>query len=126
MTDDQIVSAVSAALDCAVELAEEEDAWKTEKNKEGRKVWLCKAEVDLPSKVLWEKLQDTDSLTTWNTTLTEAKVVKKLDEGVQVTYSVTCEGGGGVVSARDFVYGSKSTVRSDGVCIMGGLSVEVS
>ena len=88
---------------------------KSKKNKEGRRVWLCEAEVSLPLKSLWEKLEDTAGLTKWNTTLTEARVARDCGDGVKVSYSVTCEGGGGVVSARDFVYGVKATIRPDGV-----------
>merc|ERR1712055_749898 len=135
-TDDQIVEVVTAALDYAVELSEEEEGWKVEKeegnavvkvkkNKEDRKVWLCTATVDIAPKVLWDKLLDTDNLTSWNTTLTQSKTIKKLPGDVKVTYQVTSEGGGGVVSARDFVYGSKTLVK-DGAFIIGGMSVEVS
>ena len=134
-TDEQIVEIVSAALDYAIELSGEEDGWKVEKeqgdatvkikkNKEDRKVWLCTATVDVAPKVLWDKLLDTDNLTTWNTTLTESKTIKKLDGDVKVSYQVTSEGGGGVVSARDFVYGSKTLVK-DGTFTIGGMSVEV-
>ena len=134
-TDDQIVEVVTAALDYAVELSEEEEGWKVEKeegtavvkvkkNKEDRKVWLCTATVDIAPKVLWDKLLDTDNLTSWNTTLTQSKTIKKLSGDVKVTYQVTSEGGGGVVSARDFVYGSKTMVK-DGTFIIGGMSVEV-
>merc|ERR1712179_570319 len=66
-TDDQIVEVVTAALDYAVELSEEEEGWKVEKEegnavvkvkkyKEDRKVWLCTATVDIAPKVLWDKL----------------------------------------------------------------------
>jgi len=136
LTDDQVVSAVSAALEEAIIIAEEEDDWKVEKekdgavvkskkNKEGRKVWLCVAEVPLPLKTLWEKLEDTAGITKWNSTLTEARVAKNCGDGVKVSYSVTTEGGGGIVSARDFVYGIKSLIRPDGVHVMGGMSVEI-
>ena len=135
-TEEQIEEMVSAALEYAIELSEEEEGWKVEKeegdavvkvkkNKEGRKVWLCTAVVDIAPKALWEKLLDTDKLTTWNTTLTESRTIKSLDGDVKVSYQVTAEGGGGVVSARDFVYGSKTLVK-DGSFTMGGMSVEVS
>ena len=135
-TDEQIVELVSAALESAMELANEEDGWKIEKeqgeavvkskkNKDGRKVWLCTALVDISPKDLWAKLLDTDNLTYWNTTLTESKTLKKLNGDVKVSYQVTTEGGGGIVSARDFVYGSK-TVENNGTFSMGGMSVEVS
>merc|ERR1712183_134866 len=134
-TDDQIVKVVTAALDYAIELSEEEEGWKVEKedgnatvkvkkNKEERKVWLCTAIVDVAPKLLWEKLLDTDNLTSWNTTLTQSKTIKKLSGDVKVSYQVTSEGGGGIVSARDFVYGFKTVVK-DGTFTMGGISVEV-
>merc|ERR1712088_50425 len=94
-TDDQIVEVVTAALNYAVELSEEEEGWKVEKeegnavvkvkkNKEDRKVWLCTATVDIAPKVLWDKLLDTDNLTSWNTTLTQSKTIKKLPGDVNV------------------------------------------
>ena len=134
-TDEQIVELVSAALESAMELAVEEEGWtvekeqgeatvKSKKNKDGRKVWLCTAMVDISPKDLWAKLLDTDNLTAWNTTVTESKTIKKLDGDVKVSYQVTSEGGGGIVSARDFVYGFK-TLEKDGTFTIGGMSVEV-
>ena len=134
-TDEQIVEIVSAALETAMDLAAEEEGWKVEKeqgkavvkskkNKDGRKMWLCTATVDIAPKALWDKLLDTDNLTTWNTTLTESKTVKKLDDNVKVSYQVTTEGGGGIVSARDFVYGFK-TMTKDNTFVIGGMSVEM-
>merc|ERR1712130_384453 len=97
---------------------------KTKKNKDGRKVWLCTATVNVSPSLLWEKMKDTDNLTSWNTTLTQSKTLKKISDDIKVTYQVTSEGGGGVVSARDFVYGSKSLVSGNKM-IIGGLSVIV-
>ena len=65
-----------------------------------------------------------DNLTSWNTTLTQSKTLKSVRGDTRVTYQVTSEGGGGVVSARDFVYGSKSLVSGNKM-IIGGLSVTV-
>ena len=136
-TDQQIIESVSSALQTAVALAEEEDGWsvakeeegavvKTKKNKEGRKVWLCRAKVNVDPAVLWAALTDTDALTSWNTTLTTSKVLQTLAEDVKVTYQVTSEGGGGVVSARDFVYGCQTKVVSANKKIIGGLSLTLS
>jgi len=134
-TDQQVIQLVTTALETALALAQEEAGWKVEKeqdgatvkskkNGDGRKVWLCTAMVDLPVQKLWAKLQDTDNLTSWNTTLTQSRTLKTLPGGVKVTYQVTTEGGGGVVSARDFVYGSTAVARGDMMAI-GGLSVNV-
>ena len=68
--------------------------------------------------------KDTDNLTSWNDTLTQSKTIKTISNDIKVTYQVTTEGGGGVVSARDFVYGCK-TMEKDKKMIVGGLSVEV-
>ena len=68
MTNDQIAEAVDAALKYAIELAEEEDGWKaekeqgeatvkTKKNKDGRKVWLCTATVNFNPKLLFDKMK---------------------------------------------------------------------
>lgn len=136
-TDQQIIITVSSALTTALALAQEEDGWtvakeekeavvKTKKNKEGRKVWLCEATVNVGPAVLWAALADTDNLTSWNSTLTTSRVVRTLAEDVKVTYQVTSEGGGGLVSARDFVYGCQTKVVSANKKIIGGLSLTLS
>ena len=67
-SDQQIKDAVTEALKYALELAAEEDGWKvekeqggavikTKKNKDGRKVWLCTATVNVSSSLLWEKMK---------------------------------------------------------------------
>merc|ERR1712032_817106 len=108
------------AMKYAIELAEEEEGWKvekeqgeatvkTKKNKDDRKVWLCTATVNVNPKLLFDKMKDVDNLTSWNTTLTQSKILKTVSS---------------VVSARDFVYGSKS-LESGNKMIIGGLSVIV-
>ena len=68
MSNDQIAEAVDAALKYAIELAEEEDGWKvekeqgeatvkTKKNRDGRKVWLCTATVNVGPKLLFDKMK---------------------------------------------------------------------
>ena len=47
----------------------------------------------------------------WNTTLTESRLVARLSSSAFVTHGVTAEGAGGLVSARDFVYGAKVVRR---------------
>ena len=80
---------------------EKEAVVKTKKNKEGRKVWLCEATVNVGPAVLWAALADTDNLTSWNSTLTTSRVVRTLAEDVKVTYQVTSEGGGGLGLAAE-------------------------
>merc|ERR1712032_750828 len=75
------------AMKYAIELAEEEEGWKvekeqgeatvkTKKNKDDRKVWLCTATVNVNPKLLFDKMKDVDNLTSWNTTLTQSKILK--------------------------------------------------
>ena len=112
----------------------DEDDWTEEKSEgemvikskisaKGRKLWLCTAKVNVAPEVLEEKLLDIDNLTTWNSTVTESRVLKTLRKDVFITYQVTAEGACGMVSARDFVFGAK-TVRQEDRFIIGGLSVE--
>merc|ERR1712071_583317 len=103
-TDQQVVEVVSAALETALALVEDKEGWKQEKEKdgtvikskknaEGRKVWLCEATCNVSAAVLWGKIQDTGSLTSWNTTLTESRVIRELGDGIKLSYQVTTEGG---------------------------------
>ena len=49
---------------------------------------------------------DIDNLVEWNSTLTESRILKTISKDVFITYKVTAEGAGGLVSARDFLYGA--------------------
>merc|ERR1711874_74775 len=115
-----------------------EDDWKEEKkdkntgdivesrkNSAGRKIYRCKASIGMPAKLLIEAISNTDKVCEWNKTLTEARVLKTINKDCVISYQVTSDGGGGMVSARDFVYVSKKGY--DGVTfVMGGQSVEYS
>jgi len=135
-TDAEYIKLAGEAWEEAVEIAKSEDGWKEEKNdkktgdtveskknKKGRKIYRCKARINIPTKLLIAAISDTDSVTTWNTTLTEARVLKTLNDECAISYQVTCDGGGGMVSARDFVYASKKGYMGE-VFVMGGLSVD--
>ena len=109
--------------DWAAEKEEGEMVIKSRISKQGRKLWLCQAKVNVAPDVLEKKLLDIDNLTSWNSTLTESRLIKNLRKDVFIAYQVTAEGGLGVVSARDFVYGAK-TARRGQRFVVGGLSVE--
>ena len=104
MSNYEITNSVTAALETAVHLTEEDD-WNEEmvEEEEGRKIFLCTATVNVPPKILEAKLMDIENLPSWNSTVTESRVLKKPEEECVWTYQVTAEGGGGLVSARDFV-----------------------
>merc|ERR1711874_770583 len=113
-----------------------EDDWKEEKkdkntgdivesrkNSAGRKIYRCKASIGMPAKLLIEAISNTDKVCEWNKTLTEARVLKTINKDCVISYQVTSDGGGGMVSARDFVYVSKKGYDGD-TFVMGGQSVE--
>ena len=114
---EEIKVEISNALEEAVEIVSDEADWTMEKKekdivikskvmKHGRKIWLCKAKVNVSPEVLERHLLDIDNLVEWNSTLTESRVLKTLSRDVFITYKVTAEGAGGLVSARDFLYGA--------------------
>jgi len=137
-TDAEYIKMAEEAWKEAVELVNLTDGWKEEKKDKvkgdivesrkksgGRKIYRCKARIDMPAKLLIAAMGDTDKVTEWNTTLTEAKVLKNLNSDCAISYQVTSEGGGGMVSARDFVYVSKKAYNGN-VFVMGGKSVDFS
>ena len=58
------------------------------KNKKGRKIYRCTAKIPMPARLLVENIVDTDRVTSWNTTLTEARVLKKISDTVAISYQV--------------------------------------
>ena len=89
----------------AVNIARSEDGWKAEKedkanevlvemkkNAKGKKIYRCTAKINMPAKLLVDAIRDTDKITTWNYTLTEARVLKKLTDDVAVSYQVKING----------------------------------
>jgi len=135
-TDAEYVKIANEAWTEAVALAELKEGWKEEKEDKasgdivesrkkdnGKKIYRCRAKINIPAKLLIDAITDTDKVTGWNKTLTEAKVLKTINNEVAITYQVTSDGGGGMVSARDFVYVSKKAYKG-AVFVMGGRSVE--
>ena len=85
----------------AISIARSEDGWKVEKedkannvlveckkNSKGKKIYRCKAKIDMPAKLLVDAIKDTDRVTTWNYTLTEARVLKRISDTVAISYQV--------------------------------------
>ena len=79
------------------------DSVVTRKNKSGKNIYRIKAVIDVAPATLIDALKDTGKQTSWNKTLTKVEVLSEINDDVKVTYQVTTEGGGGIVSARDFV-----------------------
>ena len=62
---------------------------ESRKNSGGRKIYRCKAKIEMPAKLMIEAITDTDHVTEWNTTLTDARVLKKLNDDCAISYQVT-------------------------------------
>eukprot|EP00088_Acartia_fossae_P043265 TRINITY_DN4556_c0_g1_i2.p1 TRINITY_DN4556_c0_g1~~TRINITY_DN4556_c0_g1_i2.p1 ORF type:complete len:214 (-),score=70.73 TRINITY_DN4556_c0_g1_i2:283-924(-) len=138
-TDAEYIKEIDEAYDLALDIVKSE-GWKKEKhdkdtdtlvemkkNEKGRKIYRGKAKIKMSQQAMVEALKNTDTVKEWNTTLLESKTLKKLDDKHQITYQVTTDSGGGLVSSRDFVYGSKFDYikgETGDVFVMGGKSVD--
>lgn len=49
---------------------------------------VFKAKVNIPAKILIEKIKDTDAITSWNKTLLKSEVLKRISDSVGITYQV--------------------------------------
>ena len=65
------------------------DVVESRKNSKGRKVYRCKARIEMPARLLIEAMSDTDKVTEWNKTLTEARVLKVLNQDCVISYQVS-------------------------------------
>jgi len=92
------------------------DGWKEEKKSpEGdvvhskfirrtHKIFRITATVDIPAKLLYDELnRNIEHLPSWNPTLLECRTLKVINDKVSISYQLAAEGGGGIVSSRDFV-----------------------
>ena len=115
--DSEYIKTAEEAWQEAIDIAQSEEGWKEEKsdkntvgwdvlvlkrsicyfkgdtvesrkNSKGRKIYRCKARIEMPARVLIEAMADTDRLTEWNKTLTQAKVLKVLNEECSISYQV--------------------------------------
>merc|ERR1711990_245287 len=136
MAEAEYIKQASEAWEEAIKIAESTTGWKEEKNdkktgdivesrknEKGKKIYRCKAVVAAPPALLIAAMRDTDKVTDWNKTLLESKMLKKINDDFSITYQVTSDGGGGMVSSRDFVYCAKVGFKGD-VFVMGGCSVD--
>ncbi|XP_046403109.1 steroidogenic acute regulatory protein-like [Ischnura elegans] len=70
----------------------------------GKKIYLLKGRVELSPKFLLNELfHRIDNVPNWNPTLIESYRIQVVDDHTDISYQVTAEGGGGIVSSRDFV-----------------------
>ena len=59
----------------------------------------------------------------WNKTLIDFKIIRRINSDVFVSYQVTTEGGGGIVSSRDFIFASISGMMDKDCFVQGGASL---
>merc|ERR1711962_980238 len=133
-TDAELMKICQDAFDEAFEILYSDEDWKEEKKndkgdlvvsrktKTGKKIYRVTAVIDIDTKKLANKLADTSDLTNWNKTLVKHELIKKLGDGVELTYQVT--GGQGPVSSRDFVLVFKSVWKGD-TFVQAGRSVDI-
>jgi len=138
-TNAEYIKEIEEAYEQGLAIANSTDGWKKEKldkdtgdlvelrkNEQGRKIYRCRGKIDMPKQLLVDHIRDTDNVKSWNQTLQETKILKKISDDIIISYQVTAEAAGGMVSSRDFVYGSKcGTTGANGeIFVMGGKSVD--
>jgi len=136
LTDEEILKIVEDAFDEAFEILYSEDGWKEEKkndkgdticskkSKQGKRIWRVVAKIDCDAEKLSNKFRDTSDICEWNTTLTKHEILKQVSKDVKIAYQVTMAGGpGGMVAARDMVFGCK-TATKEGCDLVCGQSVD--
>lgn len=68
------------------------------------KIYKLTAKIHYPAKKLLQELYyKIEEVPSWNPTLLESKIIRKVDSHTDITYQATIGGGGGVVKCRDFV-----------------------
>ena len=95
------ISKAEKALKEALEIVRSKDGWTMEKedkknqvtvqmkkNAQGRKIYLGKAKVNIPARILIEKIKDSNNITSWNKTLLRSEILKTINDTVGITYQV--------------------------------------
>jgi len=136
MSDSEYIKEAEDVFREAIEITRSTDGWKVEKedkannlivemkkNAQGRKIYRCKAKINMPASLLIDKIKDTDNVCSWNKTLLKSQVLKRMNDSIGISYQVTTDAAGGMVSSRDFVYLFKTGYDGDS-WVMGGKSVD--
>lgn len=80
------------------------DRIQSVQRREVGKIFRLTAQIQYPAKELLLKLfDDFDQLPTWNPTVLQSKILKRIDRNTDITYQVSAPAGGGIVASRDFV-----------------------
>ncbi|XP_059483042.1 steroidogenic acute regulatory protein-like [Neocloeon triangulifer] len=87
-----------------------------------RKIFRLKGQIEIPPKLLLEELYyKVEDMPAWNQTIVQSRRLQVLDEHTDIVYQISAEGGGGVVTSREFVVLRHWGVK-DGVYISSGCS----
>jgi len=133
-TDDELIQKAEEAFKDAVDVANS-DGWKVEKQtaegdvvhskfiRRNHKIFRITGTVDIPPKVLFDVLKNNiENVPSWNPTLLQCRILKDINDKVSISYQVAAEGGGGIVSSRDFVTLRRCDVHN-GVYVCAGTSI---
>ena len=101
VSDEEYVKMAEETYNEALRIVRSTDDWKVEKEDKsnnvivelkkkpnGKKIYRCTARINMPARLLIEKLKDTNNITTWNNTLTEARVLKQISDTIAISYQV--------------------------------------
>ncbi len=85
--------------------------------------------MDAPAKFLMEELFfNIETAPSWNPQLSECRTVQSIDSHTDISYQVSAEAAGGVISPRDFVnlrhWATRRDEDGEMVFLMGGRSVK--
>ena len=132
--EEEYLNIAEEAFKEAVNIARSEDGWTVQKedkdvrvemkeDSKGTKIYRCSAKVPMPGKTVIDTIRNAEKLIPRIYTNTEARVLKKLSDDVAISYQITTDAAGGMVSAREFIFWSQEGDEGEQF-IMGGKSVE--
>eukprot|EP00088_Acartia_fossae_P038489 TRINITY_DN3991_c1_g1_i1.p1 TRINITY_DN3991_c1_g1~~TRINITY_DN3991_c1_g1_i1.p1 ORF type:complete len:251 (+),score=73.12 TRINITY_DN3991_c1_g1_i1:59-754(+) len=143
MDKNEMIELSKTALDNAYELCKREEGWnvdtagsdlsidwrpgdnlgiKVMENGGDWRAWRVKAEIEGTVDMVYNIVMDVDNIASWNSSLTQSKVLEKLDDVTQLTYQVT-SGQRPIVNHRDFVFLFRKETRGE-ERLAGGCSVD--
>jgi len=90
-----------------------------------RKIFMISGTIPAPpKKIMHELFHNLEKMSNWNPSVGYCEVVQILNESTDISYQVTKEGAGGVISARDFVTLRHYVTTPDGSHVLAWTSVK--
>ncbi|XP_031627447.1 steroidogenic acute regulatory protein-like [Contarinia nasturtii] len=106
IADAQAAFELMESIDWKVEkmIASTGDRIQSTNRKKFGKIYRLTGQMNLSAKKLLRTLYyGIEEMPTWNPTVLQARILKKIDNHTDITYSVSAPGAGGLVESRDFV-----------------------